>query len=348
MVRIMQSLRSFGEQVSRRVVLIPLVVAITALCLSAAALMINTYVIYDGAQMQVHRSYESSPESLLASVGKPLGELDAYDMVENEGRYEITLHRAGQITLKADGKETPVAVRYDDTVEQAIARAGITLGELDEVNPAKNEPATYGSTISVARIAVTQSVKTVDIPFEKVIKNNSSMESGKSKVTQAGVNGEKQQTYEVKTRDGVVVSETLLKEVVVKQPQSEITEKGTKVSANVVGGAGTLSTSRGVPQRYSKVIDVVATAYSSELISNKLTATGAVARVGLIAVDPRVIPLGTRMYITSADGKSWVYGYAVAADTGGAIKGNKIDLFFNTERECYKFGRRRAKVYILD
>ncbi|MEG2570833.1 MAG: 3D domain-containing protein, partial [Clostridia bacterium] len=75
---------------------------------------------------------------------------------------------------------------------------------------------------------------------------------------------------------------------------------------------------------------------------------GAVARVGLIAVDPRVIPLGTRLYITSMDGKRWVYGYAVAADTGGAIKGNKIDLFFNTEAECYDFGRQKAKVYILD
>lgn len=68
---------------------------------------------------------------------------------------------------------------------------------------------------------------------------------------------------------------------------------------------------------------------------------------GRVAVDPRVIPLGTRMYIETADG-SLIYGYAVAADTGGAIKGNIVDLYFNTYQECVNFGRRAVKVYILD
>ena len=73
------------------------------------------------------------------------------------------------------------------------------------------------------------------------------------------------------------------------------------------------------------------------------------AQYGVIAVDPKVIPLGSRVYIESSDGgKSWVYGFAVAADTGGAIKGNKIDLCYNTRAECLQFGRRSATVYILD
>ncbi|MBR5479900.1 MAG: 3D domain-containing protein [Clostridia bacterium] len=139
-----------------------------------------------------------------------------------------------------------------------------------------------------------------------------------------------------------------MKETVLTQPIANITEHGTKVSANVIGASGTI-TSRDGALRYSKVIEVTATAYSAEEhYTNQWTASGARARVGLIAVDPRVIPLGTRMYITSADGKSWVYGYAVAADTGGAIKGNKIDLYFNTVKECNRFGRRKAKVYILE
>ena len=71
------------------------------------------------------------------------------------------------------------------------------------------------------------------------------------------------------------------------------------------------------------------------------------AQRGVVAVDPRVIPLGTRLYIETADG-SYIYGNAVAGDTGGAIKGNKIDLFMNSYSECMQFGRRTVNVYILD
>jgi 3D (Asp-Asp-Asp) domain-containing protein len=77
-----------------------------------------------------------------------------------------------------------------------------------------------------------------------------------------------------------------------------------------------------------------------------ITATGTYAKLGTVAVDPRVIPLGTKMYIVSTDG-SVVYGYCTAEDTGGAIKGNKVDLFYNTTAECMQFGRRSVYVYIL-
>ncbi len=88
-----------------------------------------------------------------------------------------------------------------------------------------------------------------------------------------------------------------------------------------------------------------ATAYTTERQTNKITATGAIAQVGIVAVDPSVIPLGTKLYIVSANG-SWVYGYAVAGDTG--VKGQSIDLFFDTYDECINFGVRTATVYILN
>jgi 3D (Asp-Asp-Asp) domain-containing protein len=65
------------------------------------------------------------------------------------------------------------------------------------------------------------------------------------------------------------------------------------------------------------------------------------AKQGVIAVDPRIIPLGTRVYV---DG----YGYALAADTGGAIKGNKIDVCFETHDEALRWGMRNTKVYVLE
>ena len=70
------------------------------------------------------------------------------------------------------------------------------------------------------------------------------------------------------------------------------------------------------------------------------------AQRGVVAVDPSVIPLGTKLYIEAEDG-SWRYGYAVAGDTGGNIRGNRIDLFFDSRAEALQFGRKQARVYVL-
>lgn len=108
----------------------------------------------------------------------------------------------------------------------------------------------------------------------------------------------------------------------------------------------TFTTASGEVLTYSQKLSVEATAYSCEGYAGT-TATGTTARYGAIAVDPSVIPYGTRMYIVSDDG-SYIYGYATAEDCGGAIQGYMIDLYFDTLAECYAFGRRTCTVYILD
>lgn len=108
----------------------------------------------------------------------------------------------------------------------------------------------------------------------------------------------------------------------------------------------TFTTASGEVISYSRKLTVEATAYSCEGYTG-ITATGTTARYGAIAVDPSVIPYGTRMYIVSDDG-AYIYGYATAEDCGGGIRGNMIDLYFNTVAECYEFGRRSCTVYILD
>lgn len=106
----------------------------------------------------------------------------------------------------------------------------------------------------------------------------------------------------------------------------------------------------GIDLSTAKVITCTATAYTPSADecgkSDGITATGAKCEVGVVAVDPRVIPLGTKLYIETTDG-SFIYGYCSAQDTGGAIKGNKVDLAMNTKAECFQFGRRQVKVYIL-
>ena len=85
-----------------------------------------------------------------------------------------------------------------------------------------------------------------------------------------------------------------------------------------------------------------ATAYTG----GGITASGLPAQYGRVAVDPRVIPLGSQLYIESEDG-SYVYGYAVAADTGGAIKGNKVDIYLDSYNQAIQFGRRNLRVYVI-
>ena len=110
---------------------------------------------------------------------------------------------------------------------------------------------------------------------------------------------------------------------------------------------GVITTATGETISYAYVIDVSATAYTTENTRNRITATGTVARVGAIAVDPTVIPYGTRMYIVSRYG-NWIYGYATAEDCGGGIKGHHVDLFYDTVYECFQFGVRNARIYVLN
>lgn len=117
-----------------------------------------------------------------------------------------------------------------------------------------------------------------------------------------------------------------------------------------------LLTSRSKNFAYKNSYVMIATAYDLSYASTGklpgqrdygITASGTKARVGAVAVDPTVIPLGTKLYIEYADGTGG-YGYATAEDTGSAIKGYRIDLFFNTYQECMEFGRRRVIVYVLE
>ena len=104
----------------------------------------------------------------------------------------------------------------------------------------------------------------------------------------------------------------------------------------------------GSSYEYTAVIDVTATAYHRVEDGGEITASGTVTQYGTIAVDPRVIPLGSRLYVVSDGGdQSWSYGPGLAEDTAGLIKGTKTDLFFMTGDEANDFGIRPAKVYIL-
>lgn len=186
--------------------------------------------------------------------------------------------------------------------------------------------------------------ETEEVSYNTVKRLNASLEAGSTVTVREGVEGEKTVKYRVKYENGLEVSREELEEYVTKAPLDKIVEYGNKnATANSPVNTGKLN--------YKYVIECKATAYDMSAEENGgyagQTATGVPLDKGVIAVDPKVIPLGSRVYVEALDG-SWSYGYAVAADTGGAIKGNRVDLCYRTRSECIQFGRRPCRVYVLD
>ncbi|WAM34270.1 ubiquitin-like domain-containing protein [Caldicellulosiruptor morganii] len=250
---------------------------------------------------------------------------------------KIVIKRAFEVKILADGSEKVIYIPAG-TVEDAIKKAGITLGKADKVNLPLSQILDKPTVIKITRVSEKVIVEKQSIPFSTITKTNYSMDYGKQKVVQQGQNGVLEKTYRVVVEDGKEIERKLIAQKIVKSPKPRIVE---------VGAVKWFKTSRGEIVRYKKVYTMIATAYTlSPSDTGKKpghpdygrTATGHRVRRGVVAVDPRVIPLGTRLYVEG-------YGFATALDTGSAIKGNRIDVF--VEKDAYKFGVRRVKVYVL-
>jgi len=176
------------------------------------------------------------------------------------------------------------------------------------------------------------------IEYKQMRVANSKLAVGETKLTQAGVEGVAEDVYSVELLGEEIVDKSLVSTAVAKEPVNEIVEYGTKNKSD-----------KGFT--YSKMITVKATAYESTFGSRNgrpgITASGLPLKVGMIAVDPRIIPLGTNCYIEDPNGV-YNFGYVLAADTGGAIKGNRIDVCVPTYNDAIQFGVRNLNVYILD
>lgn len=190
------------------------------------------------------------------------------------------------------------------------------------------------------------------IPHKTAYCSDSSLPAGTQKVLTEGMDGQMLCRASVVYDHGEEVSRTILDQTVLDPPTDELVALGTGpdqaagyVPDLPVISDGTIITPTGEVLTYTGVLEVTATAYTCNGYLG-ITATGTYAREGAIAVDPKVIPYGTRMYIVTKDG-SYIYGVATAEDCGGAIQGKKVDLYYNTESECWAFGRRECLVYIL-
>lgn len=302
------------------------------------------------------RTRDTMVSEILADNGIELGlydkvNLDDYHAIESGD--SIVIRRGVGITVHVDGTIVTTSTTAD-TVGEALIENGIFIGELDYTVPSVDSEIKEDEVIKIIRVGNNAEVREETIPYETVYKDDASMYSGNTKVLTQGVEGKIRITENVITENGVEVSrEEASRETVVekvdkvvargtkKRPQTKAVSKNVNASSVSVKSGGNASE---LGFSYSKKMTMTATAYSAfrKDGSYGITASGMTARYGIIAVDPKVIPLGTRVYVEG-------YGYAIAGDTGGVIKGNKIDLCFEKpNKELMAFGRKSLTVYILN
>jgi len=260
----------------------------------------------------------------------------------------VIVRHATPVTLNLGGEITALNV-VGKSVADVLVSAGIDPAANPAVTPALSEKLVAGMTISAPRVFSRVSQERVLVPFKRTTKRDPLLPAGIRKVTTKGQRGVGLKLYRALVSNGVEGPRTLVAEKTVAAPVDEVVAigTGTRSSGNreIVASARALASvhttvapKRGVGRR----MRVEATGYApGSGGADHRCATGALATRGVIAVDPHVIPLGTHVFVPG-------YGYAVAADTGGAIKGNRIDVCYDTYDEAIRWGRRDVTIIILD
>lgn len=250
----------------------------------------------------------------------------------------IEVIRAFTVEIAAAGKTTEFKT-IARPVKEVLARAGIKFDDDDIIKPGLEMVVEPDSKIRIIEVRKEVVTKQVAINPETEYRSDKNLERGVRKIIRFGKSGLAEHQIQMTYHDGVLIKQTTLTKKVVKPVVNELIAVGTKPVIR------TLVTSRG-SYRYVEVRVMEATAYypgpeSCGKYADGYTYTGKKAGYGVVAVDPRVIKLGTQLYIEG-------YGKAEAADIGSAIKGNKIDLCYETYEEALRVGRKKVKVYILE
>lgn len=328
---------------------IPLVLLVTMLSQSVFAQ--NTFVITDGDQVIVHTTYASDPALALDEAGVDADPDEYYTTQSDDGVYDITVTRDDAVTVINCGKEINILIQ-DDTVGALLNRAGVPTGDGYLVSFPLTDKPIDGMTITVDHVVVNEEVYTVEIPFNEYVVKDPHLPEGVREIVQAGVVGQEQLTADVEYRNAVELSRKVKSREMVRAVQNQIVAEGT---GELVGsteevpliGDGVIVLPSGEVLTYHSEDSYVATAYTQyDAGCDTITACQTQVRWGVVAVDPSVIPYGTRMFIVDQYG-DFVYGMGTAEDCGGAIKGKRLDLYMPTLSEAFDYGRRPVTVYFL-
>jgi len=308
---------------------------------SAATTWADALYIITGAQQQAI----VLEKGITADISSQL-----INVTAKSSGHEIYLTAGQTVNIRHNGAILSVQARQE-SVSSLLQRLHIEPSPIEMVAVDLSR----GVTVTVASDITYYDTVIEEAPHPVVRIPNAQMAAGTEKVIQQGQDGIRTSVYEVVWSNGVQLSRQFVEELNTTAVE-EIVEYGTSVESvsaddalvNVVteeDGSGTLYFASGATMAFSAVKNMTATAYTAGYDGvDTCTATGTTVRKGVAAVDKRVIPLGTRMFVVAKGGI--VYGSAVAEDTG--MRGEKIDLYHDTYNECIQFGRRGCTVYILE
>ncbi|MDR1642444.1 MAG: G5 domain-containing protein [Clostridiales bacterium] len=265
-----------------------------------------------------------------------------YDEVLDHGDV-LELDRGYYITIVADGEDEKIKVNRGLTVGAVVTQLRKERDVYYTTSASLPSFVEEGMTLEISSFYDVIDLSRTPIPFETEEIDAPDLPKGTIELVQEGVEGELETALKISFRKEIEESREILSETVVHEPIPKIVRVGSKLAP--AGGLGEKVESISELD-YSQVIVMNATAYTASELAKPgskrygITASGMKVAHGVVAVDPRVIPLGTKLYIEG-------YGYSIAADTGGAIKGNKIDLYMETLQAARQFGRRNVTVYVL-
>lgn len=300
----------------------------------------NTITINNCGEEQTISLAKGTVEEVLNRTGITLTENQSVTPSLNTvitGDMNIYVYNSKNIELTTNGTEMTVKAP-EGTVENALNILGYEITDDDILNVDKNAQIEDDMKITLKKVTYVDEKSTEKISYKTVEKDSDDIMTGESEVSQKGVDGEKEVTKRCKYIDGKYVSTKVIDEKVTKEPVDKIVLNGTK--------RGTITDTSGAPVSYSYMVSGSGTAYTAA--PGALTATGVPVYEGGVAVNPAIIPYGSKLYIEAADG-SHVYGYATAIDTGGALMDGSaiVDLFYFSYDDCVNFGRRDVNVYVL-
>ncbi len=317
--------------------------ALTLITVLVLALCLRVVVIDDNGQRQHVPTFLRERDAILRSVGVTVWEHDMVTDTLGNRQPTITIDRAMAITLNVDGKTTVVRLQ-SGTVADALKAADLQAATHDLAGGTLTDTLYDGMTVTLHELKSELRTEKIVLAHGENVTYTDTVPKGSRIIKTAGVDGEVERVYRDYYRDGKVVVSEPISEIVTKDPVTEIAE----------AGVGSVSRSpipleldeNGRPTQYKDVLTGDACAYYFKRGTG--TATGTMCKAGVVAVNPDIIPYGSKLFIIADDG--YVYGYAEARDTGLAVRDNIIlvDLFMESYRQTCKFGRRHVSVYILE
>lgn len=335
----------------------PLMALLLIASICAATLLfgtVNTFAVTDGENTHKVHTLSTDVNDALTVAGFDSDEYRVLSVnaVNNVTNIAVAYTFPVYITM---GDKTIETSAIESTVGEILKNEGFNVDQYDMVEPSLDTVVSNTAYIDYTNIDYITGSYTETIPSTIQTVYSSKLDAGTTTLSE-GKDGEQQVNYTAKVVNGVtvetVVNERITLSAAVNGTKTIGTKKAAVTTSESVKTISTLNAptieldENGNPVNYKKHITVQATAYT--YTGNKCS-TGVAPQPGYIAVNPDVIPYGTKMYIKSSDG-SYIYGYAVAADTGGFINSrpNNVDLFMTSKAACTAFGRRNVEIYILE